>query len=348
MTRVPFLCDDKESLRWEFFQTKRAYALPLATSLLAAAFVAVPMVRRAYESAEGFFSIIFLPFSWLVFGTALLLVWVLPMWNQRRSWRAGITNRAISVRPLGKPYARQDLPLGEIGKIHHHRSFFGEPFGYGTITLYPKETSQAKPLTLRGITRSRNATLLLLAVAKSGGAPPPPLPVAPSLESGEQIRQRFRRMAWGYAEPFFFSAVFLAGYFFAAYYPVINWQRLDVYQKALGAGILFAPYLVLVTLPWFIGVALFRRRFRVLLTNHRLIVRDHGLHNAIALDAITAATLRRTRLGRIFNYGDLVIEGNQGELFTLENLARASSAHEILAKAVRIARGDYETSASSS
>ena len=341
MTRIPFLCDEEENLRWEFFQTKRAYAQPLVASFVLPLLMSVYWGQAAYKAAESPYAIIFLPFFWLVLGIPLLLIWGLPLWNKRRFWRAAITNQVVSVRPLGRASARRDLPLEAIGKIHHHRSFFGEPFGYGTITLHPKSGSEAPPLTLRGITRSRTATLLLAAVAKSGAAPPPPShSVAPRLEDGEVIKKRLLRMVWSYAEPIIFSSIFFLLWFVSAFYTNITHEEVATESTVLVMGLFFAPYLACVTLPWLIGVFLFRRRFRVAITNRRLLASDHGLHNAIGLKRITAATMRRTRLGRLFNYGDIVIEGNRGELFVLENLARVSVAHEALAAAVRAARDD--------
>ena len=341
MTRIPFLCDEGEELRWEFFQTKRAYALPLVASFVVPLLMSVYWGQAAHQGAESPYAIIFLPFFWLVLGVPMLLIWGLPLWNHRRAWRAAITNRVISVRPLGKPLARRDLPLDEIGTIHHHRTFLGEPFGYGTITLYPKEGSKAQELTLRGITRSRTATLLLAAVAKSGAAPPPlSHGKAPALEDGEEVKQRLPRMAWGYAEPIIFSSIFFVLWFVSAFYTNITHEEVATRSTILIMGLFFAPYLACVTLPWLIGVFLFRRRFRVVLTHRRLLVSDHGLYNAIGLQRITAATMQRTRLGRLFNYGAIVIEGNQGEFFMLENLGRVSICHEAIATAVRGVRGD--------
>lgn len=167
-----------------------------------------------------------------------------------------------------------------------------------------------------------------------------------ALMKGEKVAFTTRLSTWG------FMFALLALVLFVIIMLTINYVYLFITPEVFTDGfiytqekvfaIVFASGFILI-FAYFVHKFLRYRRFDLVITNKRIIVKDEFITNT-DISKVTGALVDQNPLGTAFNYGDLVVSSSSGRVQTFLNIPNPHKAQKAINKIVENIKSEVRPS----
>lgn len=164
------------------------------------------------------------------------------------------------------------------------------------------------------------------------------------LGEGEKVHLTTKLSVWGFIIPMFVLFIYIACVLTLNY--IYLFVPMDVFSEGFTTtsqkvyAIMFAIGLALI-IAYIVHKLLRYRKFKLLITNKRIIIKDDFITN-IDIKRVSAAMVNQNPLSTLFNYGDLVISSINGSVQTFYSIPSPLRAQRAINRVIDMNNSEGE------